>query len=297
MKTAREMYKYCLDNNYGSGLNKNWGEKHFQVIAKNLQPGEDVLMTFIGLHNYISPTNHNGNCAFAITNKRILIGQKKIVGEFFQIVQLNMLNDITMNSGFVLGVITIDTMKEKFNVAVDKKQANNILQKIHDVIYASKGIQNQANIFSKGNVIVNTASMIKCPNCGASNPENSKFCNECGAKLLAVCSSCGHPISFNTKFCNECGTANENYINNSGSPQSALNNDNEDVKYQVKLTHSKDKIKTIKIVRDFTNLRLREAKKIVDSNAIICENVDFEEATAIETTLRSIGTEVSITEQ
>lgn len=77
MKTAVEMYQYCVNNNYGKGISKSWCEKHFNVIAKNLNPNEEVLMTFMGLNDFISMTKHNGNWAYAITNQRILVGQKK----------------------------------------------------------------------------------------------------------------------------------------------------------------------------------------------------------------------------
>ena len=43
----------------------------------------------------------------------------------------------------------------------------------------------------------------KCYKCGASIPENSKFCPECGAKQ--VCPKCGAPLVSGAKFCPECG--------------------------------------------------------------------------------------------
>ena len=41
---------------------------------------------------------------------------------------------ITANSGLALGVITIDTIKEKFNVCVDSRSANKICEKVHEVL-------------------------------------------------------------------------------------------------------------------------------------------------------------------
>lgn len=47
-----------------------------------------------------------------------------------------------------------------------------------------------------------------CPQCGHENPEGTKFCQECGAKLGAkvVCPSCGADNPAGVKFCQECGT-------------------------------------------------------------------------------------------
>lgn len=48
-----------------------------------------------------------------------------------------------------------------------------------------------------------------CSECGAENPENTKFCKECGRKMEskpagAFC-SCGAAIPAGSKFCPECG--------------------------------------------------------------------------------------------
>lgn len=132
--TAEDMYMYAKNNGYGSGLTANWGIKHFKIIENNLLSEEDVLMTFIGLHNYISSTKHDNNFAYAITNKRILMAQKKAIGETLKIVYLDNLNDITLDSGFVLGKMTIDTTKEIFNVGLDKISAKAICAEAHNVI-------------------------------------------------------------------------------------------------------------------------------------------------------------------
>ena len=53
-----------------------------------------------------------------------------------------------------------------------------------------------------------TPAKIKCSNCGASMPEQAKFCLECGTKVapaIIKCSSCGNELPANSKFCQECG--------------------------------------------------------------------------------------------
>ncbi len=48
-----------------------------------------------------------------------------------------------------------------------------------------------------------------CSACGHENPENTKFCQECGTKLggsgKAFCVSCGAELVSGTRFCGECG--------------------------------------------------------------------------------------------
>ena len=43
MNTAEEMYQYCLDNDYGEGLTRKWGIKHFALIENALHRDEQVL--------------------------------------------------------------------------------------------------------------------------------------------------------------------------------------------------------------------------------------------------------------
>lgn len=45
-----------------------------------------------------------------------------------------------------------------------------------------------------------------CPNCKQQNPDNAKFCNDCGEKLVRVCSNCEQVNANDTNFCNQCGT-------------------------------------------------------------------------------------------
>jgi class 3 adenylate cyclase len=46
-----------------------------------------------------------------------------------------------------------------------------------------------------------------CLSCGFENPEDLKFCNECGAPLRMPCAQCGFANQPQAKSCGECGTA------------------------------------------------------------------------------------------
>jgi class 3 adenylate cyclase len=50
---------------------------------------------------------------------------------------------------------------------------------------------------------------MSCPNCGHENPQDSKFCGECGAPLprTTTCASCGRENPPGLKFCRGCGAA------------------------------------------------------------------------------------------
>jgi predicted ATPase/class 3 adenylate cyclase len=48
---------------------------------------------------------------------------------------------------------------------------------------------------------------MRCASCGFENPEEAKFCEECGTPFVRVCPSCGQQARSTAKFCPECGTA------------------------------------------------------------------------------------------
>lgn len=91
-------------------------------------------MAFIGLHNYISMTQHDNNFAYVVTNKRFMIAQKRLIGEVFQTISLDNVNDITLKNGLALGIITVDTIKETFNIAINKKVATNINGELNNIL-------------------------------------------------------------------------------------------------------------------------------------------------------------------
>ena len=46
---------------------------------------------------------------------------------------------------------------------------------------------------------------MKCDKCQFENPKDSKYCNECGAKLELTCQKCNQVNPPGSKFCNQCG--------------------------------------------------------------------------------------------
>ena len=145
MNNDEQMYKYCIDNNFGKGISHKWAIKHFNIVSNNLIKDEQVKMCFCGLHNYVSMTKHDGYFAYAITNRRIMIAQKKVFGENFQSISLDNVNDVTFSSGLMLGIITIDTFKEKFNVSVDRKTGSSINDHIHEILLIKNEKEDNVN--------------------------------------------------------------------------------------------------------------------------------------------------------
>jgi class 3 adenylate cyclase/predicted ATPase len=48
---------------------------------------------------------------------------------------------------------------------------------------------------------------MECPSCHSETPDNSRFCDACGAALPVSCPACGVPNRAGAKFCSNCGKA------------------------------------------------------------------------------------------
>ncbi len=138
MRSAEAMYNWCLEQGYGKGFSRGTALKHFQLIADTLSPGEEAIITFIGLHNYVSATKHDNNFAYAITNKRIIMAQSRLLGPVIQTVSIEQINDITSISRLAYCVVTIDTIKETFNVAIVKPDGLQLASRLHDYFLEAK---------------------------------------------------------------------------------------------------------------------------------------------------------------
>ena len=87
-------------------------KKHAAVVQNYVNPSEEVIYAFCGQKNdrwY----DFFSSCVVVLTNKRILIGQKRVLfGSFYTQVTPDMYNDLKIYEGLFWGKINIDTIKE-----------------------------------------------------------------------------------------------------------------------------------------------------------------------------------------
>lgn len=86
-------------------------------------------------------------------------------------------------------------------VEMAKAQAERSIQEIHaHACMAEEDKKLGAEYWREGIVA-------SCPNCETPLEANSKFCPECGHKLVSKtqCPACNATVSASAKFCNECG--------------------------------------------------------------------------------------------
>lgn len=114
-------------------------KKHASIIEKHLNDGEEVLYAFYAQRND-SITDIISTCAVALTTKRLLIGQKRLLfGYHFISITPDMFNDLTVHTGIFWGKIHIDTIKEVVKLSnISKSAVMEIETKITDYMMEEK---------------------------------------------------------------------------------------------------------------------------------------------------------------
>ena len=101
---------------------------HSNVVNKHLNPEEEVLYAFAAQKND-NPLDIITTCAVVLTNKRIIIGQKRLLfGYFFTSITPDMFNDLTVKMGIIWGKIYIDTIKEIVKLSNIQQEALNEIE-------------------------------------------------------------------------------------------------------------------------------------------------------------------------
>lgn len=101
---------------------------HSKIIEKHLNPGEEVRFVFVAQKNN-NPLDIITSYVIAITDKRIMLGQKRLLfGYFFTTITPDMFNDLTIRMGIIWGKICIDTVKEVVYLSNIQREALPVIE-------------------------------------------------------------------------------------------------------------------------------------------------------------------------
>lgn len=96
---------------------------HCKIIEKHMNPEEEVLYAFAAQKND-NPFDIITTNVIVITNKRIMLGQKRLLfGYFFTAITPDLFNDIAIKMGILWGKVVIDTVKEVVYLSNIQKKA------------------------------------------------------------------------------------------------------------------------------------------------------------------------------
>lgn len=141
----RDVYQECLKFKRKYPFTVAWRLKeHSSVIQRHLNDDEVILYTFCGQYN-AEWYEMLFSAVFVFTNKRMLIGRKRFLGQyFFSSITPDMLNDFEVMGNILWGSVEIDTIKEHFIISNLSKRS---LPEIEDAI--SKYLMNEKLKFLK----------------------------------------------------------------------------------------------------------------------------------------------------
>lgn len=114
-------------------------KKHSKVVEKFLNPDEEVKFAFAAQKND-STTDIFNTYVVALTNKRIILGRKRLFfGFFYTSITPDMFNDLTVKMGIIWGKIYIDTVKELVILSnIDPKALDSIETNITEYMMNEK---------------------------------------------------------------------------------------------------------------------------------------------------------------
>lgn len=98
-------------------------KQHCKIIDMHLNPGEEIEYAFVAQKND-NPLDMITTAAVVLTNKRILIGQKRLLfGYFYTAITPDMFNDLSLKMGLIWGKVYIDTVKEVIKLSNLQREA------------------------------------------------------------------------------------------------------------------------------------------------------------------------------
>ncbi len=150
---VRDYMKYSVYNKVQEFKSKYpmticWRLKaHSKVIEKHLNNDEEIKYAFAAQKNN-NPLDIITTYIVVITNKRILLGQKRLLfGYMFIAITPDMFNDLKVKTGIVWGKVYIDTIKEYIELSnIDKSALSEIETNVTTYVMEEKkkyALQNQ----------------------------------------------------------------------------------------------------------------------------------------------------------
>jgi hypothetical protein len=140
MRNAKEMYDFCMQNKIGSKLEK---EEHFQLIVNCLTPDEDVEFCFMGLHNVKSLTQSQDIHAYALTNHRFIMAQKKKMfrvgdGNGVESCAWSQIIDVGYKIKMLMTNVYVNTAVGQYTISLNKQPGLFVHQKFSEILYRQK---------------------------------------------------------------------------------------------------------------------------------------------------------------
>lgn len=114
-------------------------KEHSKVVENIIDKDEQVFYVFCGQKNDSSKILFS-SCVVAVTSKRIIIGEKRLLwGYMITSVTPELFNDLKISTGLFFGKIEIDTAKEDMFISnLSKKSLDEIETNVNNIMLDNK---------------------------------------------------------------------------------------------------------------------------------------------------------------
>ena len=113
--------------------------KHAKIVEQHLHSDEEIKYVFCGQKNYNSYMI-NKSCVVAVTNERLLIGQKRLLwGYFFTTITPDQYNDFKVIRNMIWSDIMIDSLDQEIYLSnIDPDGAIDIQKNVTKIMMEEK---------------------------------------------------------------------------------------------------------------------------------------------------------------
>ncbi len=130
MKTAKELYDYNTERDYGKFLNDKTTMNIFQYCARQLKKEEDAKVAFLGILYYQPSAQFVHWYGVVITDSRLIVGLSGFFGREVKIFELNDFVGVSAKDGATYSTITFHHPKKDINIGVNRHALDSIFEDI-----------------------------------------------------------------------------------------------------------------------------------------------------------------------
>ena len=134
MRSAQELYDYCFSNGYTAAQPEKL-KMCCAGLVKKLNDNENVLLCFMGIHNYISATDYDGFYLYAITDQRFIMITSTLFGYKQRIFANHDITSIDCIAGMNLAKLKIGISGiGQLSVGMNEIIAKDIVRKLRELL-------------------------------------------------------------------------------------------------------------------------------------------------------------------
>lgn len=135
MRKSKEMYEYCLENDYGKAVNENMTKSLFSYTARRLEDDEEASVAFLGILYYQPSAQFTLWYGVLLTQRRLMVGLTGLFNKEFISFPLEEFTGISFDDQSRFAMITFHHPIKNITIGVLPHRVDDI---VNDIIANSQ---------------------------------------------------------------------------------------------------------------------------------------------------------------